>query len=475
MTIKEMEMRSGLDRTNIRFYEREGLIEPERKENGYRNYRETDLQLLLKIKLLRRLGFSLDAIRALKEGTTGLDKALSERLERIDMQRQGLNATEQICQGMRKDRVSFDTLDAKRYLEAYDLAMRPTYGMAVSVPDGDRIEPVRCPWRRFFARTLDLSMAAILLYLPLALILRMNISETSGFVSWMILVGQWIILIPLEALCLSRIGTTPGKWIFGIWLEHDVGRRLTFGEAAHRGLEVFYEGEGLGIPIIALWQNWKAYKAIKGDGAKWDENVTIVVKENRWWRPAAFAAAYVCVLLILVTIANVPAMPINRGSELTVAEFVENYNQLAKFHDLDYRVLENDGTFRIKKSTIYDTMEEAKISVLKKETPMILQFTEEDGVLTEVSFTQKTKGSILATMHCKETILLTGMAFGWSDGNMIEAQRTTKSLKKVVEYMKDGAVEVEVLNCQVKHIVRFIGNDSDESGQNYEMKFWIDT
>ena len=32
---------------------------------------------------------------------------------------------------------------------------------------------------------------------------------------------------------------------------------------------------------------------------------------------------------------------------------------------------------------------------------------------------------------------------------------------------------IEVLNCQGKHIIRFIGNNSDESGQNYEMKFWI--
>ena len=39
MTIKEMETRSGLTRANIRFYEAEGLLTPQRRPNGYRDYR----------------------------------------------------------------------------------------------------------------------------------------------------------------------------------------------------------------------------------------------------------------------------------------------------------------------------------------------------------------------------------------------------------------------------------------------------
>lgn len=37
MTIKDVEERTGLSRSNIRFYEKEKLIEPSRNEsNGYR-------------------------------------------------------------------------------------------------------------------------------------------------------------------------------------------------------------------------------------------------------------------------------------------------------------------------------------------------------------------------------------------------------------------------------------------------------
>ena len=37
MTIKELEARSGMTRANIRFYEQEGLLTPQRLDNGYRS------------------------------------------------------------------------------------------------------------------------------------------------------------------------------------------------------------------------------------------------------------------------------------------------------------------------------------------------------------------------------------------------------------------------------------------------------
>ena len=63
MNIKEIEERSGLTRANIRYYEQEGLLAPARRENKYRDYSEEDLETLLRIALLRSLGFSLEEIR----------------------------------------------------------------------------------------------------------------------------------------------------------------------------------------------------------------------------------------------------------------------------------------------------------------------------------------------------------------------------------------------------------------------------
>ena len=43
MTIKELEKRTGLPRTSIRFYEQEGFLHPERRENNYRDYSQEDV------------------------------------------------------------------------------------------------------------------------------------------------------------------------------------------------------------------------------------------------------------------------------------------------------------------------------------------------------------------------------------------------------------------------------------------------
>ena len=64
MKIQELERMTGLERPSIRFYEKEGLLVPNRLENGYRDYSEADAELLKKIKLLRRLGMSIEKIRA---------------------------------------------------------------------------------------------------------------------------------------------------------------------------------------------------------------------------------------------------------------------------------------------------------------------------------------------------------------------------------------------------------------------------
>ncbi|MCM1088664.1 MAG: MerR family transcriptional regulator, partial [Muribaculaceae bacterium] len=64
MTIKEVEKQTGLARSNIRFYEKEKLIEPSRNDkNGYRDYSEQDIENIKKIAYLRTLEISIEDIR----------------------------------------------------------------------------------------------------------------------------------------------------------------------------------------------------------------------------------------------------------------------------------------------------------------------------------------------------------------------------------------------------------------------------
>lgn len=87
MKINEIETLTGMERANIRFYEREGLIEPKRMDNGYRDYSEDDLQILLRIKLLRSLHISLDEIKALKDKGSDLVDTLSKQIIKLDQEK----------------------------------------------------------------------------------------------------------------------------------------------------------------------------------------------------------------------------------------------------------------------------------------------------------------------------------------------------------------------------------------------------
>ena len=169
MTIKELETLLGMTRANIRFYEQEGFLCPQRGENNYRIYSQEDVDTLRKIKLLRQLGLPLDTIRQVQQGTVPLDTALARQQRTLEEQRAELAWAEQVCSAMRSDRAEYATLDAEKYLTALD---RPAEGEGYFSLKKDSTPMVAYPWRRFFARWLDLFLYSLVWTAVGALVLR---------------------------------------------------------------------------------------------------------------------------------------------------------------------------------------------------------------------------------------------------------------------------------------------------------------
>ena len=67
MQIKEFAMKYEVPVDTIRFYEKEGLLQPRRLENGYRQYTEGCSKQLKMIIVLKQLGFTLKEIHQLKK------------------------------------------------------------------------------------------------------------------------------------------------------------------------------------------------------------------------------------------------------------------------------------------------------------------------------------------------------------------------------------------------------------------------
>ena len=87
MKIKNVEERTGLSRSNVRFYEKEKLIEPSRNEsNGYRDYSENDVENIKKIAYLRTLGISIEDIRSIISGKVTLQETLERQNEILNSQ-----------------------------------------------------------------------------------------------------------------------------------------------------------------------------------------------------------------------------------------------------------------------------------------------------------------------------------------------------------------------------------------------------
>ncbi len=65
MNIGTVSERSGLPPKTIRYYEEIGLIAPDRRDNGYRDYSVEDMHRLRFLQRARGLGFSVEQCRQL--------------------------------------------------------------------------------------------------------------------------------------------------------------------------------------------------------------------------------------------------------------------------------------------------------------------------------------------------------------------------------------------------------------------------
>ena len=117
MTIKELENELNIPRATVRFYEKENFITPERGSNGYRDYSDDDIAKLKKIITLRKLGITVNDIKAVFDGEKDLENVVSANIKEIENQMKeltgALNLSKVICE--KKENIeSFDMLQMKR-------------------------------------------------------------------------------------------------------------------------------------------------------------------------------------------------------------------------------------------------------------------------------------------------------------------------------------------------------------------------
>lgn len=112
MNIKQASEQSGVSAPNIRFYEKEGLLTPARRQgNGYRDYTAGDIRTLKLIRMLRMLDVPLPTIKAVLRGEQPLQQALQAQQTVLEQQVAQLAAAMQFCADLARQAPQAETLD----------------------------------------------------------------------------------------------------------------------------------------------------------------------------------------------------------------------------------------------------------------------------------------------------------------------------------------------------------------------------
>ena len=115
MKINELEKMLNISRANIRFYEKEGLLTPERNDNGYREYEENEIAILKKIIVYRKLGISIPNIKDIFNGTLTLSDAINDSMGIINSELTELAVSAKLCRDIKSQGVENSSFDEDFY------------------------------------------------------------------------------------------------------------------------------------------------------------------------------------------------------------------------------------------------------------------------------------------------------------------------------------------------------------------------
>lgn len=99
MRISEAAELTGLSISNIRFYEKKGLLEPVRDpQSKYREYTSADVYRLKQIVLYRKMDISIEDIHGILEGEASLEEVLRRQVAELKEKQEMLQGSIDLCE-----------------------------------------------------------------------------------------------------------------------------------------------------------------------------------------------------------------------------------------------------------------------------------------------------------------------------------------------------------------------------------------
>ena len=118
MRIGEIAKRTGLNISNIRFYERKGLLAPKREQDSqYRDYTEEDVLQVKTILLYRKMGIPIETVYLLLHEQADAKEVLLRQQVMLQEEIENLNGSLQLCRMLlQEDNPKLDGAQVETYL-----------------------------------------------------------------------------------------------------------------------------------------------------------------------------------------------------------------------------------------------------------------------------------------------------------------------------------------------------------------------
>ncbi len=143
--------------------------------------------------------------------------------------------------------------------------------------ESDQTQVSPRPWIRFWARMLDYSLLTLLfvfIFYFFNAFFFIKSAYSSIFICFI-----WIFI---ESFLLWSVGTTPGKWLFGVTVRDEHLQKLKFSDAINRSFSVWWLGMGAGILFVYIITMIVAAVKLSNTGkSSWDQRNHYVVMHRK--------------------------------------------------------------------------------------------------------------------------------------------------------------------------------------------------
>ena len=161
----------------------------------------------------------------------------------------------------------------------------PTSGPAAAIDWSDYVPsgPQVRPWVRYWARIFDFLLYCLIFGVTVVTVWPEIGEMNDTLLGILLLLGYNFV----EPAMLAVVGTTPFKALLRVRVRNNDGTKPNYLRGLRRTFAVWIRGQGLGIPLIALFTGISSYSRLSKDGiTSWDQDggFTVTHRTVTWWR-----------------------------------------------------------------------------------------------------------------------------------------------------------------------------------------------